>query len=152
VSLQAAPTARVLERAPAGALQVDVHDRLTDGWFEVWHAVQGHGGDPVSERDLLGRVERPSGYAAVTIGGDVVAVGRAVADGGWAGVFGMATLPGARGKGAGRAVLAALAGWARAYGADSMYLQVETGNVPAARLYGRVGFEEVCGFHYRTAG
>jgi GNAT superfamily N-acetyltransferase len=57
-------------------------------------------------------VERPCGYARVTIGDAVVAVGRVVADTGWAGVFGMATLPGARGKGAARSVLAALADWA----------------------------------------
>lgn len=47
------------------------------------------------------------------IGNGVVAVGRVVADEGWAGVFGMATLPRARGKGAGRSVLAALADWNR---------------------------------------
>ena len=65
-------------------------------------------------------------------GDDVVAVGRAVADTGWAGVFGMATLPRAGGKGAARSVLAALADWAGAH-ADSLYLQVERDNIPALR-------------------
>jgi hypothetical protein len=55
-------------------------------------------------------VERPGTYACAVIGDDVVAVGRAVADAGWAGVFGMATLPEARGQGAARSVLSALAG------------------------------------------
>jgi len=32
-------------------------------------------------------------YACAMNGDDVVAVGRVVADGGWAGVFGVATLP-----------------------------------------------------------
>lgn len=63
----------------------------------------------------------------------------------------MATLPGARGKGAARAVLAALAHWAAGQGADSMYLQVERDNAPAARLYDRAGFSELCAYHYRTA-
>jgi ribosomal protein S18 acetylase RimI-like enzyme len=84
-------------------------------------------------------------------GDDIVAVGRAVADAGWAGVFGMATLPQARSRGAGRDVLATLAGWAGAHEADSMYLQVERDNIPALRLYERTGFREMCGFHYRTA-
>jgi len=83
-------------------------------------------------------------------GDDVVAVGRAVADTGWAGVFGMATLPRARGTGAARDVLAALADWAGAH-TDSMYLQVERDNIPALRLYEGTGFREMCGFHYRTA-
>jgi GNAT superfamily N-acetyltransferase len=99
---------------------------------------------------MLERVRQPAGYARVLVDGDVVAVGRAVADTGWAGVFGMATLPGARGKGAARRVLAALAGWAGDQRADRLYLQVERGNTPALRLYGRAGFTELCGYHYRV--
>lgn len=63
----------------------------------------------------------------------------------------MATLPGARGKGAARTVLTALAGWATAHRADRMYLQVEPDNAPALRLYERAGFGEICGYHYRIA-
>jgi ribosomal protein S18 acetylase RimI-like enzyme len=85
-------------------------------------------------------------------GDDVIAVGRVVADNGWAGVFGMATLPQARGKGSARTVLAALADWAGAHKADRMYLQVEWDNILAFRLYDRAGFGEVCSYHYRTAG
>jgi GNAT superfamily N-acetyltransferase len=91
---------------------------------------------------MLDRVERPCAYACATIGSDVVAVGRAVADTGWAGVFGMATLPEVRGKGAARKVLAALAAWAGEHEAGRMYLQVERDNIPALRLYERTGFSE----------
>jgi GNAT superfamily N-acetyltransferase len=152
VSLQVASTARVLEQVPAGSLRVRLDDRPARAWFEVWHAVHGHGGGSRAEQDMLGRVERPSVYACAMTGDDVVAVGRAVADTGWAGVFGMATLPQARGNGAARNVLAALAGWAGAHGAGRMYLQVERDNIPALRLYERTGFSEICGYHYRTAG
>ncbi|MGC5014341.1 GNAT family N-acetyltransferase [Streptosporangium sp. DT93] len=147
MSLQAAPVARVLERVTAGVSRVRVEERPTDAWFEAWHAVHGHDG----ERDLLGRVELPSAYASVVAGAEVVAVGRAVADDGWAGVFGMATLPRARGRGAAGEILAALASWARAREAGHMYLQVECAGEAALRLYARAGFEEVCGYHYRTA-
>jgi ribosomal protein S18 acetylase RimI-like enzyme len=152
MSLQMASTARVLERAATGSLRVRLDDRPTRAWFEIWHAVHGHGGDSRSEWDMLGRVERPCVYACAMIGDDVLAVGRAVADTGWAGVFGMATLPEARGQGAARNVLAALADWAGAYEADRMYLQVERDNIPALRLYERMGFSEICGYHYRAAG
>lgn len=152
ISLQVASTARVLQQAPAGSPRVRLADRLTPAWFDVWNAVHGHGGDSRSEWDMLDRVERPSAYASALIGEDVVAVGRAVADNRWAGVFGMATLLQARGKGAARMVLAALAGWAGAHKADRMYLQVERDNLPALRLYERTGFSEICGYHYRTAG
>jgi ribosomal protein S18 acetylase RimI-like enzyme len=100
---------------------------------------------------MLARVERPCAYASALIGDDVVAVGRAVVDTGWTGVFGMGTLPRARGRGTARDVLGALAGWAKAHEADRMYLQVERDNTQAQRLYERAGFSEVCGYHYRTA-
>jgi ribosomal protein S18 acetylase RimI-like enzyme len=100
---------------------------------------------------MLRRVVRPSGYVCVLTEAGVVAAGRAVAEAGWAGVFGMATLPAARGRGAARAVLAALAGWAAKQGAERMYLQVEPDNAAAWRLYERAGFTELCRYHYRTA-
>lgn len=149
MSLQAAPAAQVLDRLPASPLQVRLADRPAPGWFAVWHAVHTDG-DPRGEWEMLGRVQRPSGYASVLIGGDVVAVGRVVADTGWAGVFGMATLPQARGKGAARGVLAALARWAAAQQAGQLYLQVERGNIAARRLYEQAGFSELCGYHYRA--
>ncbi|GAA1799047.1 GNAT family N-acetyltransferase [Planosporangium flavigriseum] len=156
-SLQVATDAQVLDRLlgsdrpPSDALRVEVDDRPTRAWFDAWYAVHGHGGDPRTEWDLLERVARPSGYARAMDGDDVVAVARAVADTGWAGVFGMATLPRARGKGAARRVLAALASWAGTHRADRLYLQVERDNVPALRLYELAGFTEICAYHYRTA-
>jgi len=151
MSLQVAVTAQVTGQTPVDPLPVRLDEHAASGWLDVWHAVHGRGGDWRSERDMLRRVEQPGAYACATSESDVIAVGRVVADHGWAGVFGMATCPQARGKGAARAVLAALAGWAAAHGAGRMYLQVEQGNRPAFRLYGQAGFREVCGYHYRTA-
>jgi GNAT superfamily N-acetyltransferase len=88
----------------------------------------------------------------VLIGADVIAVGRAVTETGWAGVFGMATVPHARGTGAAGHVLAALARWAADHDAAHMYLQVERDNTAARRLYERAGFTELCRYHYRTGG
>lgn len=80
--------------------------------------------------------------------GEVVSRAAAVVDGGWTGIFGMATVPAARGKGAARAVLAALARWAPT---DRLYLQVERENPAAQALYRRAGFIEICEYHYRTS-
>ncbi|WP_377273386.1 GNAT family N-acetyltransferase [Peterkaempfera sp. SMS 1(5)a] len=150
VSLQVASSAHIGALPSTGPLQFGVDDQPTAPWFDVWHAVNG--GNPQSAWDMLARVERPCGYARVAIGDEVVAVGRAVVDDGWTGVFGMATLPQARGRGAGRRVLEALARWAEAQRTDRMYLQVERDNLPARWLYEKAGFTEVCAYHYRTAG
>lgn len=152
MSLQVAATPHVLRQAPKDPLRVRVDDDPTTAWFDVWHTVHGQGRDSHAEWRMLGRVERPVAYASALTRRGVVAVGRVVTDDGWAGVFGMATLPHARGKGAGRTVLAALADWADGHGADRLYLQVQRDNPPALRLYEGAGFGEVCEYHYRTAG
>lgn len=148
VSLQIAQTSQVLALAPRGALRVRLEERPTREWFDVWHSVVG--GDPDPPWRLLHRITEPSAYASVELGAETIAVGRAVADTGWAGVFGMATLPEARGKGAAGAVLAALADWASVNDAPRMYLQVEHENPAAMRLYGRVGFSELAPFYFRV--
>lgn len=152
MSLQSAPTSHVIERLPTAGPRIRIDDQPSDEWFETWLAVHGFGSRAGPEREMLGRVERPSAYASVVTEAGAVAVGRAVAEAGWAGVFGMATLPEARRRGAGRAVLAALTRWAADHDAGHMYLQVECGNAGARRLYERAGFIEQYRYHYRTGG
>ena len=150
ISIQVASTADVCEHSPADSLRVRTDDCPTQAWFDLWHSVNGHG-DPRPEWEMLHRANLPSVYACAMIDQDAVAVGRAVADSGWIGVFNMATSPGARRKGAARAVLARLAEWSRAHGAERMYLQVESENASALRLYERAGFGELSVFHYRSS-
>ncbi len=151
MSLQVATTAQIADQVSAPPLQVCLDDRPTAPWFEIWHAVHAADADPEPEWRLLRRIDRPSGYVTVLTGSQPVAVGRAVADNGWAGVFGMATLPHARGQGAATAVLAALARWAADQHAGHMYLQIEDVNAAAQRLYAAAGFAKTLTYHYRTA-
>lgn len=149
-SLQVTESSRILDRAvPPDAPPVRINDHPSPEWLEVWQAVNG--GDPQAERALLGRVTDPCGYATAHIADRIVAVGRATTDTGWAGIFDMATLPQARGKGAATAVLTALAGWAATHTADRLYLQVQQANPAALGLYQRAGFREISAYHYRVA-
>lgn len=138
--------------APAGQPAVRVAESPGEAWWAVWKAGvhHGEGAERRSEEALLARVQSPSAFACASLGGEPVAIGRAVVDAGWAGVFDVVTLPHARGKGAARAVQAALAAWAGSRGAGGLYLQVERDNVPALRLYAWAGFREVAEYHYRA--
>jgi ribosomal protein S18 acetylase RimI-like enzyme len=153
VSLQVATTGQVAQlAAPPGSatrLRVEVAEDLDVEWFRLLVAAQEPAGDPAPEWRLLQRVDQQSAYATATLAGRPVAVGRAVADTGSAGVFSMATLPDARRLGAGRAVLTSLAEWAEAAGAQRMYLQVTDESSAAVRLYRRAGFRVAGTYHYR---
>ncbi|WP_374209828.1 GNAT family N-acetyltransferase [Glycomyces sp. TRM65418] len=96
-----------------------------------------HHGEP---DDLFAQVEHA----------EAVGVARAVADVGWTGVFAMAVLPEARGRGAGRALISVLAEWARAQGTPTTHLQVEADNEPASALYAKAGFTEALAYRCRS--
>jgi N-acetylglutamate synthase len=150
-SLLVVNAAQLAGRRWAAPLRVELEEQADAEWFQLFMAAQAPNVDPAPERRLLQRVEAWSAYATVSISGYPIAVGRAVADTGWVGLFSMATLPDARRRGAGSALLAALADWAVTQDSSHMYLQVEHNNAAALRLYRRAGFEEACTYHYRIA-
>lgn len=151
VSLQMAASGEIARRLSAPSLRVDLTAAPYSAWFELLMTAQGHDDDPVRERRLIQGVDLPSVYATVFASNRPVAVGRAVADTGWVGVFSMATLSDARRRGAASAVLTALADWAISRSCPNMYLQVPRNSAEALGVYRRAGFEELCAYHYRTA-
>ncbi len=81
--------------------------------------------------------------------GEVVGGAMSMRDSDWLGVFSMKTIPEARRTGVATNLLRVLAEDGRGPGASKLWLQVRTGNAPARRLYRRVGFTRVHGYHYR---
>jgi len=151
VSLRVTTPRHIARHLSAPSLRVDLEEYPDTEWFHLLMAAHEPGADPAPEWRLLQRVDRPRAYATALLSGRPVAVGRAVADTGWVGVFAMATLPDARHQGAARAVLATLADWAGSQGSAHMYLQVTRSSTAALRIYRRAGFEEACAYHYRAA-
>ncbi|HMR30748.1 MAG TPA: GNAT family N-acetyltransferase [Geminicoccaceae bacterium] len=98
---------------------------------------------------IFGRIRRPHRFALAWVEGEPAAAGLCVRDGDLAGIFAMRTRERFRGRGLAGRVLSRLAGWARAEGAASIYLQVEDDNPPAQALYRRLGFRRLYGYHYR---
>lgn len=150
ISLQTADVAEAVEARPAPGLDARVRAGLDLGWLTVLTTIGGPQTVVETETRLLNRVGLRSAYVTVSAHGEPVAIGRAVADDGWTGVFGMATVPGGRRRGAARLVLAAIARWAREQDARRLYVQVERSNTAACRLYAAAGFTEVATYHYRV--
>lgn len=133
----------------------DVNAEITTGPTADWFAVEESADrehDVDRERSQLRRVWQPSTYVTVYERGRPIAIGRSVAEHGWAGVFDMLTDPMHRRRGAARLVLSTIARAALDRGASWLYLQVERGNDRARRLYRANGFREAASYHHRIQG
>ena len=120
-------------------------------WWDTWRDVSNLLPARIAAAaELFDRIVPETGFAVATLDRRPAAVGLGVRDGDWLGIFNMATLPTMRGRGAARAVVHALAGWAASRGARTAYLQVEVDNAPAWRLYDGLGFREAYRYTYLT--
>lgn len=78
------------------------------------------------------------------------AVGLAVVDGLWVGLFDIAVEPDQRRQGFATRISLAMLDWASSAGATRSYLQVMSDNAPAISLYESLGFEASHRYWYRT--
>ncbi|MET8577980.1 GNAT family N-acetyltransferase [Streptomyces sp. NPDC005012] len=103
----------------------EVARRVLEGGPSVWFAtVPGREGEPPA------------------------AIGRCVVDGRWAGFAAVEVAPERRREGLATRVMAALAGQALKEGASAGWLQVETDNTGARRLYDALGFTAHHAYHH----
>lgn len=136
----------------AGDVVVEIAGRPDDAWVGAY--LSGSGRDTpldVGTAVVTSSIDGTLGFASVTDAEGLVAIGRAavtndrpigdVADGTvWVGISCLWTAPRARGAGIGTAVVAELMRFGAEAGATQAYLQVESGNKAAIRLYRRLGF------------
>ncbi|HXF61044.1 MAG TPA: GNAT family N-acetyltransferase [Caldilineaceae bacterium] len=100
-------------------------------------------------RAIMEQIAAPAAYALVEVNNGSAAVGSAVVEAGWVGLFNIGVAPQARRQGAAQAAMRALLAWAAAEGATRAYLQVMLNNGPALALYTRLGFVTQYHYHYR---
>jgi ribosomal protein S18 acetylase RimI-like enzyme len=102
---------------------------------------------PAHER-ILAAITMPTAFATLTVAGQAVAYGLAVAENGMVGLFDIVVAPAARRGGAATRLLTALLHWGQAQGASSAYLQVHESNHAAVSLYRKLGFTTQYQYHY----
>jgi len=78
-----------------------------------------------------------------------VAIGLAVVERGYVGLFDITTDTTVRNRGIGRQLVLYLLHWGKTNGATHAYLQVAPDNDPALHLYEKLGFQEVYQYWYR---
>ncbi len=121
-------------------------------WLAANAAVPSHyGAAPEAFLALLGRIRPSRAFVAVERGGTTAAIGMAVADGPWVGLFEIGTVPEQRRRGLASAVVEDLLAWGA--GREPTGLPPgDGGQSPARALYARLGFQEAYRYWYRVAG
>ncbi len=105
--------------------------------------------------DEMRRLELGESLGALTLDmaafSSPAAIGVAVLDGSWVGLFNMTVDPAQRKQGHGHRLTSATLSWAATRGAKRSYLQVVATNGDAIAMYSALGFTETYRYHYRTA-
>ena len=146
-----------LDQAATGVHTADVHGGSADarvellaapddGWVGLWAGSRSFD-DRATARALL--TGSPGSTVFARVGEQ--AVGRAVACDGVLGITSMVTVPTARRRGLGRAIVSTLLAWGADHGCRRALLQVERGNSAARALYATFGFVERYEYAYAVA-
>ncbi len=144
-----------LEAAPEptwpGGITVEHQSAVTVAWLEAFGATHTNWStDQMSiKRWMLEAIATPAVYLLLREGGTPIGVGTAICDGDWVGLFDIALIERARGRGLGLALSKALLRWGHAQGARRAYLQVVVDNPPALKTYAKLGFDGVYSYWYR---
>ncbi len=152
VSFQVASAERVARISPRAGVSARCDAQLEEDWFELsGRRGRFRGEESAVYRAFLERVAPRAGFASARLAGAAAlgAVGLTIVAPPLAGVFSMLTLPEQRQRGLAEALLGEIGRFARARGAERLYLQVEADNRPACALYARAGFAEAYRYHYR---
>jgi GNAT superfamily N-acetyltransferase len=123
----------------------DAETHVTPTADEDWLGLYPRAEDPEVARAVL---EGPRTVGFVSIGSPVVAIGRVVVTGEWAGVAAVEVVPERRREGLARRIVDTSLSWATERGADKAYLQTMRENTAALALYEPYGFADHHEYRY----
>lgn len=130
---------------------VQIEDTISDIWIKNFAQFSDlKDGQVTALRGILHNIAPTTGYATLRVNGEVVSCGLAVVEGTIVGLYDIVTATAARGRGYGVHMLATLLAWSKEQGAMLAYLQVMDNNLPAKRLYDKLGFTELYSYWYRV--
>jgi N-acetylglutamate synthase len=122
-----------------------------DAWLAMYHYRGQENQPPVLRRVLMSAPSQAFTSIRVCATGEPLAIGRLSIADGWAGITAVEVSPARRRGGLGSALTRSICAEAARRGVRQIFLQVETGNVPATTLYERCGFGYSHRYHYRVS-
>ena len=145
-ALDAAPCATW----PTG-VTVEVETHVSEAWLQTFGATHSNWSpdDMALKRWMLEAISTPAAFLMLRDASGPLGVGTAICDGDWVGLFDIALIESARGRGLGLPLSQELLRWGHAQGARRAYLQVVIDNPPALKTYAKLGFQGVYRYWYR---
>lgn len=137
-----------VERRPS--IPVELATDRTPDWVQCSWPGEPRDAHVESRCRIVDRIARPKLFVVVRLDGRPAGAAMASVASGWGCITAVRTPPEFRRRGVARALVAALADWAGAQDAKSLFLQVEEANGAARGLYASAGFGEAYRYHYRT--
>lgn len=126
-------------------------NQLKPDWLLAWlHLTNISIGHWANVEKLLGNILPAHCFLRLENAGQTVAVGLAVYERGYVGLFDIVTNPAFQRQGWGKRLVIELLRWGQSQGATTAYLQVTTTNTAALQLYAALGFREVYRYWYRV--
>lgn len=123
---------------------------LSDTWLEAFCRLNTIDPRHVSTmRQMLDNIVPARCFATLHHENEVAAVGMAVFERGFVGLYDIVTAPQLRQQGFGTQLVLHLLKWGKSKGAVTAYLQVVVENLPALNLYCKLGFCEAYRYWYR---
>ena len=122
-------------------------------WLTIYCQLREFSPDSTAQQTHLAILQNILGkrLPMVLVDGEtVLCCAMGVQEGQCLGLFGMFTAPDHRKKGYGTQLVASMLQQAQQNGATHAYLQVMKENVPACRLYAKLGFQELYDYWYRV--
>lgn len=121
-------------------------------WLQAWYDVKSRSAVHCQvHQKMLARISDPGCFVAhIDSAGEVSATAMAVLSGSALGIYGVATRGNKQRQGLATRLIAQLLDWGRAQGASYAYLQVESANAAAIKLYQKLGFGEYYNYWYRV--
>ena len=129
---------------------VTIAEQSSADWIEAFGRLNGRADFTVEAMAaILDRLVLKTGFARLLQNGSIVATGMAVIDRNAMEIQSIAVDPAVRGRGLGGKIVTSLLAWGQLQGTETAILSVAASNDPAIRLYSKLGFERIGGYHYR---
>ena len=128
-----------------------VESDLSAAWFDLAAEMLeiDPGRLPYFEK-ILSNIVPDHGFASVWHDGKPAAIGLAVVERGWIGLYDIVTSTHYRRIGLGNQLVLNMMNWGKERGATAAYLQVVETNTPAVSLYSKIGYTPLYRYWYRA--